>query len=177
MKRVYSILIVCLSLVSLNSTAQISVGINGGLIKSTEDNAESLFGGELSLKYDVSDQVRAGLNLGFYQKTDELVGVKYGSSLLPISISGEYLFLEDKFRPYGGLHIGVMRAGVKIGNSKSSESYFSLAPVVGVDYQVTDNIGVNFNFKYGFAFYKNDFTDELENFSTISPNIGLFYKL
>jgi outer membrane protein W len=176
MKKIYSILVVCLSIVSFSSMAQMSVGLGGGLLKSTEENAEGLFGGEVNFKYDVTDQIRAGVNLGFYQKTEELLGLKYGSSTAPISVLGEYSFLEGKFRPYLGLHLGAMRIGAKVGNSKTSETYFSLAPVVGADYQVTDNIGVNFNFKYGFAFYKNEILDEVENFSTTSPNIGVFYK-
>lgn len=177
MKNAYSVLIVCLSLISFSSMSQISVGINGGIVKSTEENSESLLGGELVVKYDVREQIRAGVNLGFYQKSDEVFGVKYATNFMPISISGEYLFLESDFRPYVGLHIGGLRSGVKVGNSSSSEFYFALSPVVGADYQINENIGINLNFKYGFAFYNNDLTDELDNFSTISPNIGVFYKL
>ena len=161
---------------SFNSMAQMSVGLGGGLLKSTEENAEGLFGGELNFKYDVNDNIRAGVNLGFYQKTEEVLGLKYGSSTMPISVLVEYLFLDGKFRPYAGLHLGAMRIGAKVGNSSSSETYFALAPVLGADYEVTDNIGVNFNFKYGVAFYKNELLDELENFSTFSPNIGVFYR-
>lgn len=176
MKKIYSVVLVCLSLVSFNSIAQMSIGLDGGLLKSTEDNAESLLGGELTFKYDVTDVFRVGANLGYYQTSDEVLSIKFTSSLVPVSISGEYLFLEEKFRPYAGLHLGLLKVGAKVGDSKTSDSYFSLAPVIGVDYEVSDQLGINFNFKYGFAFYKNDFTDEMESFSTISPNIGVYYK-
>ncbi|MCJ8290582.1 MAG: outer membrane beta-barrel protein [Crocinitomicaceae bacterium] len=177
MKKIYSVALVCLSLISFNSMAQMSIGLGGGLLKSTEDNAESLLGGELTFKYGVTDEIRVGANLGYYQTSEEILSTKFTSSLVPISVSGEYMFLEDKFRPYVGLHLGLLKAGFKVGDSKASDSYFSLAPVIGVDYEVSDQLGINFNFKYGFAFYKNDFTDEMESFSTISPNIGVYYKL
>lgn len=177
MKKVYSILVVALVLLSFQSVAQIAVGVNLGINKSTEENSEALFGGELNVKYDFTDNVRGGANLGFYQKSDEVFGVKFRSSLVPFSVFGEYLFLEDGFRPYVGLHLGALRAGFKSGNTNSSQSYFSLTPTVGADYMVTDQIGINANIKFGVAFYKNDFTDELDNFSTFSPNVGVFFKL
>lgn len=179
MKKIYSVVIVCLSLVSFNSMAQISLGAGLGLLKSTEDNSESLFGGELYFKYDLTDAFRAGVNLGYYQTSDKIAGTKFTSSLVPVSVSGEYLFLDDKFRPYVGVHLGVLRAGFKAGNSSNSNStsYFSLAPVAGAEYTISDQLGINVNIKYGFAFYKNDFTGDIENFSTFSPNIGVFYKL
>lgn len=176
MKKVYTILCLSIALFSIQATAQVSGGLGGGLLRSTEDNAESMLGFELYVKYDVTDAFRAGINFGYYQKTDEVFGVTFRSSLVPISITGEYVFLENNFRPYVGLQLGVLQAGFKSGNTKTSDSYFAFAPVVGADYHINDQIGLNFNFKYGFAFYKNDLTDELDNFKTISPNIGIFYK-
>ena len=40
------------------------------MLKSTEENTEGILGGELNFKYDVNDNIRAGVNLGFYQKTE-----------------------------------------------------------------------------------------------------------
>ena len=153
-----------------------SAGVDLGILKSTEDNAEALFGGELYFKYDVTETIRAGVNLGYYQTSDDFGTIKTTSSLMPISVLGEYLFLEDKFRPYVGLHVGLLRAGFKAGNSSTSDSYFSLAPVAGIEYGITDALGINANFKYGFAFYENGLTGETENYSTVSPNVGVFYR-
>lgn len=177
MRKMYSILVLTATMISFQSLSQFSVGLGVGVLKSTEDNSDVLFGGELAGKYDFSESFRVGLNLGWYQTTEEFFGTKFKSSLAPISISGEYLFLEEKFRPYVGVHLGLLRVGFKSGNSSNSDSYFSLAPVAGIEYQVSDNIGINANFKYGFAFYKNDFTDEIDNYSTISPNLGITYHL
>lgn len=177
MKKLQILVLLSLTIFSFQAAAQIAIGLGGGILKSTEDNTDALLGGELYVKYDVTDQIRAGINFGYYSETDKIGETKFVSSLVPISIAGEYVFLEDKFRPYIGVHLGLLRAGFKAGSTNVSDAYFSLAPVAGVDYQLTDNIGLNLNFKYGFAFYKNDFTDEIDNFSTISPNIGVFYKL
>lgn len=176
MKKVYSILMVVGALLSFQSMAQVSVGLNLGINKSTQDNAEALLGGELNLKYDFTDNVRGGANLGFYQKSEEALGIKVTSSAVPFSVFGEYMFLEDNFRPYAGIHLGAFRAGGKVGNSSISETYFSLTPTVGADYMVSDQLGINFNIKYGVVFYKN-ISDETDNFSTISPNVGVFFKL
>jgi outer membrane protein W len=177
MKNLRNAILIGLTIFSFNSSAQISLGVGGGMLKSTEDNSEAVFGGEIYFKYEVTDAIRAGVNLGFYQTSEELFGVKVKSSLAPISVLGEYLFLDGDFRPYVGLHVGILRAASKVGSNGNSNSYFSLAPVLGAEYAINDQLGVNFNFKYGVAFYKNDFTDEVENFSSFSPNIGVFYKL
>lgn len=177
MKKIYSVLVVSIALLSFQSHAQISVGLGGGILKSTEDNAEALFGGELYAKYDLSENMRAGVSLGYYQDSEDFLTTKIVSSLVPVSLLGEYRFLEEKFRPYAGLHVGIFHAGVKIGSTKTTETYFSASPVVGIDYRLMGNFNLNLNFKYGFSFYKNEITDEIENFSSISPNIGIFYTL
>ncbi len=176
MKKVYSILVVATVLLSFQSMAQVAVGVNLGINKSTEDNAEALFGGELNLKYDFTDNVRGGANLGLYQKSDESFGVKYRWSLVPFSVFGEYVFLSDAFRPYVGLHLGALKAGSKFGNTSTSQTYFSLTPTAGADYMVTDQFGINANIKFGVAFYRNTISDDLESFSTFSPNVGVLYK-
>lgn len=177
MKKIQSFILIGMSILSFQGLAQLSIGAGVGLLKTTEENSEAHFGGELALKYDLSDAFRIGVNLGFYQDAQEVFGTKFKSSLAPISVLGEYQFLDGKFKPYAGLHLGLMRAGYKVGNSSDSESYFSIAPVLGAGYEVTDNIGINLNFKYAISFYKNDFTDEIDNFSSISPNLGVFYRL
>ncbi|NVK66406.1 MAG: porin family protein [Flavobacteriales bacterium] len=174
MKKIYSILVVAIMLLSFQSMAQVAAGINLGINKSTQDNSEALFGGELNFKYSFSDNVRAGANLGFYQKSDKASGITVSSNVLPFSVFGEYLFLEDDFKPYAGIHLGALQTTSKLGNFSASETYFSLTPTVGADYMVSDQLGINFNIKYGVAFYKN-IVDETESFSTISPNLGVFF--
>jgi outer membrane protein W len=177
MKQVYKVLAVAALFISFQSSAQLAVGLNGGLMKSTEDGSEAHFGGEFTFEKKITTNIQAGVNVGFYQNSEEVLGVKFKSNLMPFSVFGEYLFLDGSFRPYVGLHLGALRAVAKADNTSSSNTYFSLTPAVGADYMVADQVGINVNFKYGVAFYKNDFTDELDNFSTFSPNIGVFYVL
>lgn len=176
MKKIYLMIVLALSVGAFQSTAQVSAGVGLGILKSTEDNSNAEFGGEIYVKYELTDNFRAGVNLAFYQRTEEFFGSKIRYSSAPISVSGEYSFLDDKFRPYLGMHLGLFRSGIKSGNTSASNSYFSLAPVLGIDYELTDNVGLNVNFKYGFVFFNNDFTGKTDNFSTISPNIGVTYR-
>jgi outer membrane protein W len=175
-------LIIGLATISFPSTAQMSFGAGLGIIRPTTNGAKAYFGGELTAKYDITEQFRAGVNLGYYQRSDKSGTVKVSSSLAPVSVSGEYLFVEEtkSFRPYAGLHLGLLRDGYKVSNggtNKLTNSFFSLAPVLGFDYGLGGNVGLNFNFKYGVSFYRNTFTNKTESFSMISPNIGITYRL
>jgi outer membrane protein W len=167
---------VAVTLFAFQSAAQMGAGLNLGIIKPTDGNSEALFGGELNFKYTISENLRAGVNLGFYQKSNTAAGIKSSNSAIPFSVFGEYIFLDSDFKPYAGLHLGGLRTGGKSGNLSYNTSYFALTPTVGADYMVTDQLGVNFNIKYGVNFFRNAFTDELDNFSTISPNIGVFFN-
>ena len=162
MKKVYKSLVLAALLISFQSSAQLAVGLNLGLLKSTEENSESHFGGEFIFEKKITTNIQAGVNVGFYQSSEEVLGIKFKSNLMPFSAFGEYLFLEGDFRPYVGLHLGALRATAKADNTSSSNTYFSLAPTVGADYMVADQIGINVNIKYGFAFFNNDITDELD---------------
>lgn len=168
----------CTILFTLNASAQMSVGLGGGLLSSTEEGAEANFGGEFYGKFELTNAFRIGANIGFYQKSYDILGTKLRTNFLPISALAEYVFMEDKIRPYAGLHIGVTSVGASIsGGESSSEAYFSTAPVAGLDLGLTDELSLNINVKYGFVFYDNELTEGNDNFQYFSPNIGVSYKL
>lgn len=83
LKQLKLALIVSLSVISFNSVAQMSPGVDLGILKST-DKAEALFEGELYFKYDLTESIRAGVNIGYYQTSDEFGTIKIISSLKPI---------------------------------------------------------------------------------------------
>ena len=78
---------------------------------------ESSLGGELSAKYLLTDAFRVGINLGYYRLNEHNFIVQNGkgnikvvSNSIPVSVSvsGEFLFLNNKFRSYIGAHISLL---------------------------------------------------------------------
>lgn len=175
MKSRITLLALIFAFLSNEATSQTQVGLGLGILKSSQQGTVSFLGGELYAKRNISDAIRMEVNFGFYTYSETTSGQKNRVSGLPISIGGEYLFLKDKFRPHLGISGGLM--GALVSNSFGSGSDFRpfLSPKVGVDYHLSDNIGINANFKYNFVFYRDESTSGPDFVSTISPNIGVFY--
>lgn len=176
--------IVFVSLVHLPfvSTAQFTIGVDAGFVKHA--NFESYLGAGISSKYFVSDDLRVGINAGFYQapsfeisSPDPQQNRIVSSRIIPVSITTEYLFLKNRFRPYLGAHVGLLQLNNSVDKMLFPQSCLNLAPVLGVEYQITQRLGINANVKYNLAFYKDDFRNEIERFSTVNANVGVFYKL
>ncbi|MFK7786864.1 MAG: outer membrane beta-barrel protein [Crocinitomicaceae bacterium] len=174
------LLILALAQVSFYSSAQLSVGLDAGIVK--RSLFQPYYGGELSVNYSVSDIVRIGVHSGFYhQQSNSITNISTGetfrtsSKLIPVSLSSEFVLPLGKFKPYLGAHVGMLREVFGIGDFKGSTTYFNLSPVVGLDYQISSNIGLNANFKYGLAFGENQFDHGREPFETFSPNLGVRY--
>lgn len=175
MKKIYSALVVSIALLSFKSHAQISVGVGGGIISGSEKIFGYFWGAELYGKYDLNENLRTGVSLGFYRDSDKFDSFKSVRDAIPISVVGEYRFLENKFRPYAGAHLGLVRSVVRTDYPPTQEMFVSFSPVAGIDYRLLGSFNLNLNIKYSFCFYRNEVSGTLENFSTVSPNIGIFY--
>lgn len=180
MKKIYSTLVLSIVLFSFQSQAQISAGVGCGIISGSEEIFGYYWGAELYGKYDLNDNLRAGINIGFYR--DSYNSESFSESFktvrkaIPISFLGEYRFLEGKFRPYAGGHLGLMRSVVRNNISETREMFVSFSPVAGIDYRLLGSFNLNFNLKYSFCYFRNQVSGKLENFSVFSPNIGVFYQ-
>ena len=160
---------------STNVNAQISVSANLGLLSNTAAESEGTLGLNLEVKYDISDALRVGASAGYYSKSDELNGIKVSSNTMPICGLVEYSFSDGKVSPYAGANFGLYKFGERLGGSYKylnvSSGYFGLAPVVGANYSLSDNLAINANAKYHYVI------TEGEASSLYSINVGVSFFL
>lgn len=131
-----------------NANAQMSAGVNVGMLKSFEDDSDAMLGFSVSGKYAISEKIRIGANLGYYSKSYEFFGVKLKAFTMPITGLFEYSLSDNSFSPYVGADAGIYSLGVSGGSTSSSEAYLGFAPVVGLNYKISDQLHVNANAKY-----------------------------
>ena len=175
MKKVVLMLVVALSVVT--ASAQIKLGVNGGLQVPTEKDAKTLLGGGISGEYFLAQNISAGLNFGYYFHSESGASVY----LMPVTLGGKYYFLNEDIKVYGGLDLGLYTLGFKtpkisIGgidfpSTSVSDSYFGLAPVVGLQFKLTDTLALDVNTKYNLIFSDGDST------GFIGFNVGIVYTL
>lgn len=172
---------------STNVNAQISVSANLGLASNTEDpfysrsqgwGSDGTLGLNLEVKYDISDALRVGASAGYYSKSNHVNNVfSYGSpikiSLYAMPICGlvEYSFSDGKFSPYAGANFGLYSFGARVDGVSVSSGYFGLAPVVGANYSLSDNLAINANAKYHYVMYDGEAS------SLYSINVGVSFFL
>jgi opacity protein-like surface antigen len=164
-----SLVLFCLfsmSIAGFNSArAQFSVGVNAGLLKF--EDSEALFGLNFSGKYSINDKMRAGLNLGYYFDSED----GFSFFVQPITGLFEYSFLDSDFSPYAGLDVGFYRVGFRFDGESEAESNLGFAPTAGVNYNLSDKLALNANFKYHYVLFEG------ESSGIIGVNAGVVIKL
>ncbi len=174
----YTIITVCLfMLFAISSQAQfskgvdVSAGVGGGMFKWLVDDIDSQFGPNVSGYYDVSEVMRVGVNWGYYFDSHN----DFTWFSMPIVGAFEYKFAANGIDPYAGVNIGAVVDGWRNNGKSDSEWNFALAPVAGVDYEISERIVLNGNFKYNLVFYE-DWEGDTDTEGAISFNVGLMYK-
>ena len=161
-------------LFTFTGNAQISATLNGGTLFLSDLDDEVFIGFNLEGKYDINENMRAGLAFGLYNYSDGDDDIKVGVNIIPISASFEYKILSDAFRPYAGINVGLNRtsAVIKFGgeSERDGENYFSFAPVVGAEYMISNNFGINLNAKYHYILSGDD---NIDNATAIAVNFGV----
>ena len=168
-------------LLSFTGNAQISATLNAGTLFLSDTDGEAFIGFNFEGKYDLNQNMRAGLALGLYNYSEDFDeggdDLSVGLNIIPISASFEYKILTDNFRPYAGINVGLNRssASVKVLGDKVtvSDNFFSFAPVVGAEYMISDNFGINLNAKYHYIFVE----DNADNGTAIAVNLGVVLAL
>ncbi len=145
--------------------AQISGGATLGPMIS---DGEAIFGLTLNGKYELSDKLKVGANLGFFSKNQDFLGTSVRTSIMPFSGLIEYKLIENKLNPYTGLDLGFYRFGI----AGFSATYLGLAPTAGVNYEIDDKLSINGNFKYHYIM-----SSDLSSAGIININAGISYKL
>ncbi len=179
MKKINTIVCAVLLLAGTQqASAQISVGLNAGMLSTTGNSPNNVNypGFTIYGKYGINDNIRAGLSISTFSKKTSYSGGPFTPAytvtnrISPITLTGEYLFLTDAFRPYAGLNMGLYtnRVNVNPGNN-SSETGFGIAPLIGADYKFNENLFINLNFRYHLVF--EDPTSKL-----FSSEIGIGYQ-
>ena len=190
------------------SNAQIAIGLTGGFGSPMGDMASkdkfSLgngFGGGLSGRYFLNDNMAVGLNIGYYSFSFHDVPPAITSNSyynLPITAAFDYYFMDEGFKPYAGLELGYIHTSYKLTQDvsgvsvdiKGSKGGLLFAPVVGVAYELNDNLDILLNAKYmyGLTEGKTDLemtasgqsqTTSVDYYNTtfLNVNLGVSYRL
>jgi len=173
MKKITVITVCLFVLFSIPSQAQFSVGAGGGMFKYVDDDIDydAQFGPQVSLYYDVSEVMRVGVNWGYYLDSEN----DFTLFSMPIVGAFEYKFAADGIDPYAGFNVGTVVDGWRYDGESDSEVNFALGPVAGVDFEISDMIVLNGNFKYNLVFYE-DWEGDTDTQGAISFNVGVLFK-
>ena len=82
-------------LFTFTGNTQISATLNGGTLFLSDLDDEVFIGFNLEGKYDINENMRAGLAFGLYNYSDGDDDIKLGVNIIPISASFEYKILSD----------------------------------------------------------------------------------
>lgn len=181
------------------SNAQIAIGLTGGMglpmgdmSNKDKTNLGSGFGGGLTGRYFLNDNMAVGVNLSYFSFTvnDVPSGFTASYSNLPITAAFDYYFMDEGFKPYVGLEAGFINASYKTSGGGADISFSKggllVAPVVGFAYGVNDNIELMLNAKYmyGMTSGKQDVTVsgtsvsvETYDATFLNVNLGVSYRL
>ena len=118
------------------------------------------FGGGINGEYLSTPNIGIGLSAGFYgYEVKKAGGEKATSLLIPVVLTGRYYFLTKSIQPYAGVDAGLYTAGYKEEypdypeeNYSESASKFGLAPVVGLQFKLSNALALDVNAKYNLIF-------------------------
>jgi outer membrane protein W len=152
MKKLSLLFLALFCFFSFSANAQFHGGATLGLqapIGDFSDGANMGFGINLNGKYMFKENMAVGLNLGYNRFGAEISDVSF--SMIPVTGLFEYHFGGDAIKPYVGADLGIYSFGVKWkfdGESSSdSELHFGLSPVVGILYDLKENLKLCANIK------------------------------
>jgi opacity protein-like surface antigen len=181
MKKVSFLVLALLCIGTTGMFAQFKVGGTIGVqipIGSMADGMKTGFGFNVAGKYMLSDNFDLGLNIGWARFGVEDVGVEdvtASGQFIPVTALAEYHFNSSgKVKPYIGADMGlyVFKVKAKSGGytASTSDSYFGLAPVVGIEYEMKENLALAANLKYNYVIIEGD------DGQYLGINVGVIYK-
>ena len=165
MKKLFLISVLILGTVTAN--AQFKLGVNGGVqipIGNFGDVANVGFGGGINAEYLLNESFGLGLDAGYYNFGTEIDGFSF--NMIPITVGAKYYFLTEGIQPYAGAGLGIYGFGA----DSETNWNFGLAPVIGMQFALSDTFALDLNVKYNHVFTKGSAT------STFGINVGVVYK-
>jgi len=138
------------------------------------------FGGELNAKYMIKDNIGVGVGVGYYtfgikQEILDYDGATKGNaSIIPLVGKFSYAFGQNAFKPYIGADLGLYMLGTheEAEGEKYSDSLskFGFAPVIGIEYAFTKNLGLDVNAKYHYILTDSKAT------TSLGINVGIVFS-
>jgi opacity protein-like surface antigen len=186
MKKFFVLIVAFLVFIVFNSQAQFNVGATIGLQIPTGTMGDVLktgFGFDLLGKYMLNENVAVGVDIGWSRYGIDMSGydvpsgydVSGSGSYVPITGLIEYHFVTGKVQPFVGADLGlyIAKATVKVQGVSVSDSQtnFGFAPVVGIQYDIKDNMAFTANLKYNYILADGD--DD----KYIGINAGIILKI
>jgi len=176
MKSIKILVLAIFSLFAVNTQAQMSIGVTGGIALPMGDFGTALnmgFGGGLVGKYMLNENMAVGANVGYIQFSTDLDG--FSTSMMPITGLFEYYLGSGSFKPYLGADLGMYNLSVTVTyldtEISASEMYFGFAPTAGFLYGINDNMAFNVNAKYHYVMSGDGSS------TFLGVNLGLIYTL
>ena len=152
--------VIIIVLINSSGFCQYSLGIQTGLAKPNEEDAEIISGGGLNLRYFTSKQMAFGVAAKIYgdkAETDVLgQSLRLTEKLIPVTATFDYYLLTGLIRPYVGGDAGVYftRFRARVDGSTVSATRRGnpgVAPRVGVLFAV-GRFGIQVEGIYNFVF-------------------------
>lgn len=173
MKKSKYILIV-MTFLSTIAYGQMSGGAQLGLLTPMGQNSGGpQFGLNIMGRYEINDQMNIGANIGYYQKSNNatILGTTFKSAVfsLPVTLTAEYFFSNNDFRPYASADLGLFVLGARFSGESSSSSFLTLAPGVGGRYAINRDLSLDISLKYHLVFINNNTSGFL------ATNVGVLY--
>lgn len=172
MKNIFTLLALVMTFLTFSATAQISVGASVGAQLPMGDFGDVFntgFGINGVAKYDVNENIKVGLNIGYNSFGSDIDDVS--ASLIPITGLFEYYLPMEGLKPYVGADLGFYNIKLEVLGGSDSETHIGFAPTAGVLYDFTEQLSFVANLKYNFIDTDND------NITYLGVNLGLVYKL
>ena len=155
-----------------NAQFQLGFNVNGVAPVAPSGISDAInfgFGGTAVARYGLNDNLRLGLDLGYYSFSSKIDGVS-SSYLVPIQVGVEYSFTTEGFMPYAAFKTGLFIGGSNQEGAESTTN-FGLTPTLGFRYGLSDAIDLDFNFGYQVFFTEGDASGNLP------IGLGLVFKL
>jgi len=174
---------------SVSTSPKFKLGLNGGLLyptKKAEGAARTylFFGGGISAEYLPTPHIGIGLGAGYYgyEVKYEVKKVEVGkitASIIPVALTGKYYFLTESIQPYAGVDVGLYTLGLKVESEKESasdsETFFGFAPIVGLQFKLSNALALDVNAKYNLSSSKKIDGIKVKIADNIGINIGFVY--
>ena len=180
-------LILTLSIVAASAAAyaQIGIGISGGMNVPMGDFGDkdkggfkSGFGVGIHGTYALNDNMKVGLNTGYFSYTNAVIDV-VTFRIIPIEATFQYYFADDGFKPYAGLGLGMYLGQAAVDGKTDNidaQNKFGINPHVGAAYAINDNLDVFGQLGYNMIFAKDDATGAVD-LNSLKINIGVMYNI